>query len=83
MMRTRIKVNGLWYRPVPWTHKDDCRGCALEGVGCINTTENKSPCDDGNEFTGMVLIRDTKEAYEEYMHKAVLLKFDNANNDDD
>ena len=77
-MRSRIKVNGLWYRPVPWMREDECHGCAFEGVECINTTEYGSPCDDGQEFAGMVLIPNTKEGYEQYMHEAVLHKFDNA-----
>ena len=80
-MRSRIKINGLWYRPVPWMREGECDGCAFGNNGegpCINTTEYKNPCDNGNEFEGMVLIPNTKEAYEKYMHEAVLHKFDNA-----
>ena len=77
-MRSRIKIEGKWYRPVPWIKAEDCDGCSFDKSGCINTTEYRNPCDDGNEFTGMVLIPNTKEAYEQYMHEAVLRKFDDA-----
>lgn len=80
-MRSKIKVEGKWYRPVPWLKDASCDGCALDGVdgaGCINTTKYGQPCDDGKEFTGMVLIPNTKEAYESYIHKAVLQRMDNA-----
>lgn len=75
-MRSRIKVDGAWYRPVPWMTASGCDGCAFDKNGCINTTEYGSPCDDGGEFDGMVLIPNNKEAYEQYMHEAVLRKFD-------
>lgn len=75
-MRSRIKINGEWYRPMPWMEDGECTGCAFDREGCINDSEHGNPCDDGNEFSGMVLIPNNKAAYEEYVVKAVTHKFD-------
>ena len=78
-MRSKIKVEGRWYRPVPWLKEASCDGCVLDienGNDCINTAAYGQPCNDGEEFTGMVLIHNTKEAYEAYLHKAVLNRMD-------
>lgn len=79
-MRSRIKVNGLWYRPVPWFAEGgaECTGCAFERNGCINTEDRDNPCDEGQEFDSQIFIRYTKEAYENYLTQQVLHKFDNA-----
>ena len=78
-MRSRIKVNGQWYRPVPWFGEGkECTGCAFEQKGCINPADRGGPCDDGNEFEGHIFIPNTKAAYEEYLTQQVLHKFDNA-----
>lgn len=78
-MRSKLRVDDLWYRPVPWYREGECDGCYFEKSGCLNGTKKHSNlCDNGNEFAGMVFIPNTKEAYDEYMHKAVLHKFDNA-----
>jgi hypothetical protein len=68
-MRTKIRVDNKWYRPVPWLKDADCDGCALGQEGCVNTAERDNPCDDGNEFSGMILIPATKEAMAEYVAK--------------
>lgn len=70
-MRTKIKVNGKYYRPVPWLEEGECDGCALDkpGSNCYNTEANGSPCDDGQEFSGHIFIRHTKEALAEYIAK--------------
>lgn len=77
-MRTKIRVDGKWYKPVPWLDPDDeCDGCSfdrgdfVESVknGCINTDAKGSPCDDGNEFSGMIFIPATKIGMAEYVAK--------------
>lgn len=71
-MRTKVKFYGKYYRPVPWIKDEGCKGCAFAtgSMECPNTKEHGQPCDDGNEFEGMILIRHTAEAYAEYIaHK--------------
>lgn len=82
-MRSKIRVDGLWYRPVPWMKEGECHGCYFDTSNCQNSTKNKDFCNAGNEFAGMVFIPNTKEAYEKYLHEAVLHKFDNAANNND
>ena len=69
-MRSKIKFEGVWLRPVPWLAKEDCRGCYIDenhGDCGFNTYANENPCDDGNEFTGMIFIRCGKEAMADYI----------------
>lgn len=78
-MRTKIKVDGKYYRPVPWLQPDaeECKGCAFDRgdyvsskeAGCINKADGDKggPCDDGNEFGGMIFIRFSKEAMAAYV----------------
>lgn len=68
-MRTKVKFNGEWYKPVPWLQATQCEGCALdkEGLCDFNTSTNGSPCNDGNEFSGMILIPNTEEGLAEYV----------------
>ena len=80
-MRSKIRVNGLWYRPVPWPEDGTCQGCAFALESCINTASRGDPCNNGNEFGGMVLIRHTKEAYEQYCHTMVVRRFNEAARD--
>lgn len=68
-MRTKIRVDNKWYRPVPWFTEGNCEGCVLDLGGCVNTPERNNPCDNGNEFTGMIFIPNTKEAIAEYVAK--------------
>lgn len=71
-MRSKIKVNGDWYKPVPWLVEAECDGCIFDILGCINAEPNgkfAKLCDDGNEFTGMIFIRNTKESLAEYVVK--------------
>lgn len=70
-MRTKIRVDNKWYRPVPWLTDGNCDGCAFDKNNvmlCINNRKDQ-PCDDGHEFTGMILIPHTKEAMAEYVAK--------------
>lgn len=84
-MRSKVKVHGMWYRPVPWLAENDCEGCGLNtAVECLfNTHTNEHPCDAENEFAGKILIRTTEEAYEKYAVAAVKAKFDKAQGDKD
>jgi hypothetical protein len=73
-MRTKIRVNGKWYKPVPWYVDRDCDGCVFEGGGCINGSANVSGkfaglCDDGEEFGWMIFIPSTKESLVKYVAK--------------
>lgn len=69
-MRTRIKIDGKYYRPVPWLEEASCEGCSLEGysVACsFNVEANGNPCNTGNEFAGRIMIRMTATAMAEYL----------------
>lgn len=66
-MRSKIKVGKKYYRPVPWIKDCNCEGCEFDQEGCINVSSYGNPCDDGNEFSGMILIPHTKEAMAVYM----------------
>jgi hypothetical protein len=69
-MRTKIKVNGAWYKPVPWLEVNICTGCALDMKGCINGKgENIDACVIGGEFDGHIFIEDTPEALAQYVAK--------------
>ena len=75
-MRTKIRVEGKWYKPVPWLQDlvpgaSECDGCAFgdSTLPCLNTSERNNPCDDGNEFSGMIFIRATKAAMAAYVAK--------------
>lgn len=79
-MRSRIRVNDQWYKPVPWLNEAECDGCSFDGRDCINGGGGKfaSLCDDGMEFSGMIFIPNTKEALAEYVAKRL-----EGNSDDD
>lgn len=70
-MRSRIRVNDKWYRPVKWLAEAECDGCSFDGRDCINGDSGKFTglCDDGMEFSGMIFIPNTKEALAEYVVK--------------
>lgn len=71
-MRSKIKVNGDWYKPVPWFVDAECDGCIFDTLGCINSEHGgkfERLCDAGQEFEGMIFIRNTKEALAEYVAK--------------
>lgn len=72
-MRSKVKFYGKYYRPVPWIRDQGCHGCAFDdgSMECPNTKEYGKPCDDGHEFTGMILIPHTAEAYAEYIAKRI------------
>jgi len=70
-MRSKIKVDGKFYKPVPWLSKDgndnECDGCAFQANGCINDYNTGNACDDGNEFCGMILIPATNRGWADYI----------------
>jgi hypothetical protein len=71
-MRTKIKVNGAWYKPVPWHVDGECTGCVFDDNGCINAElrgKFVNLCDSSQEFEGMIFIRNTKESLAEYVAK--------------
>lgn len=73
-MRTKVKFDGVWLRPVPWLAEGDCDGCYVNSISTncdFNCAANENPCDDGREFSGMILIRNTKEAMAEYVAKKI------------
>lgn len=76
-MRSKIKVDKKYYKPVPWLviagddRTSECEGCFFTNNGCINTTYGDI-CDDGGEFEGMILIEHTKEALADYVVKRLL-----------
>ena len=71
-MRKRIRVDGLYYKPVPWLFHNKCDGCALDiNHRCINGDSGEFPsaCNEGGEFEGVIFIRSTKESLAEYIAK--------------
>jgi hypothetical protein len=68
-MRTKIRVDDKWYRPVPWHGHAECDGCVFDGNNCINASGSRfnGLCDDGNEFSGMIFIHNTKEHFAQYV----------------
>lgn len=72
-MRSKIKFNGVWYKPVPWLGEGECDGCAMSSKRtygqCFNDAGEGEPCNGGNEFEGKIFIRFGKEAFAEYVAK--------------
>jgi hypothetical protein len=71
-MRSKIKFEGVWLRPVPWLKEGDCHGCYVDATSAdcdFNTAANDRPCGDGGEFAGMIFIRNTKEGMADYVAK--------------
>ena len=69
-MRSRIRHEGVWYKPVPWLVEGECHGCAMNTATYRSTCYNQGAvesCSEGNEFEGMVLIRCGKEGLAEYI----------------
>ena len=68
-MRSKIRVDDQWYKPVPWLREGECDGCSFDGNNCLNSNVSKFAglCDDGNEFAWMIFIPNTKEAMAEYV----------------
>ena len=69
-MRSRIRYEGVWYKPVPWIVKGECHGCAMNADTYIHPCFNQAygePCSEGYEFEGMVLIRCGKEGLADYI----------------
>ena len=72
-MRSKIKVNGTWYKPVPSIKREYCDGCAMDIAGndCINGSGGLYPnaCSVNGEFQHVVFIKHGKEAMAEYIAK--------------
>lgn len=69
-MRSKIKFNGIWYKPVPWLGAGGCQGCDMyqnKSGQCLNDVADGEPCSDGGEFEGKIFIRFGKEALAEYI----------------
>jgi hypothetical protein len=83
-MRTKIRVGKAWFKPVTWLKSFECEGCIFDTVGCINSdptdTKFNTLCDDGQEFSGMIFIPNTKEAIATYV--ITRLEGDTENEDD-
>lgn len=69
-MRSKIKVDGKFYKPVPWLSKDgkvnECDGCAFHQNNCLLHTYNDI-CAEGNEFAQMILIPATNRGWADYI----------------
>lgn len=66
-MRSKIKFEGKFYRPVPWLVEGDCKGCHFFDGGKACPNHQAQVCDDGFEFAGKVLIATNKEALAKYV----------------
>lgn len=66
-MKSKIKVDGKFYRPVPWVKESNCDGCEFDKNGCLNDADHDNFCDDGKDFAGMIFIPHTKEAMAQYV----------------
>ena len=68
-MRSKIKVDGKFYKPMPWLEDGGCTGCDLEGNGCINYDNpyGANPCDGGEEFEGYIFVRMNPEGAARYV----------------
>lgn len=66
-MRAKIKVDGKFYRPVPWLKAYECTGCVFDKKGCINNNDHGNPCDSENEFDGYIIIPATKVGLANYI----------------
>lgn len=70
-MRSKIKFEGIWYKPVPWLGEGECDGCAMSSKRpsglCFNDAGEGEPCLAGHEFEGKIFIRFGKEALAEYI----------------
>lgn len=70
--RSRIRYEGVWYKPVPWLTEGECRGCAMEKLpaekSCYNNASSENePCSENGEFNGLVFIRCGKEGLAQYI----------------
>lgn len=66
-MRTRIKVDGKFYKPVKWIKEDSCHGCDLDqSFKCINNGEGNA-CDYDGEFAGHIFIGMDEESKARYV----------------
>jgi hypothetical protein len=72
MTRSRVKLNGKFYKVVPWLKHEDCDGCYFWDVlgqshDCPNQQTKDQFCDTGGEFYGKVFIEHGKEGLARYI----------------
>ena len=72
MTRSRIKVDGKFYKTVPWIKHQECDGCHFwenqkHTPDCPNQQSEDSFCDTGGEFYGKVFIEHGKEGLAKYL----------------
>ena len=72
MTRSRVKLNGKFYKVVPWLKHEYCDGCYFWDVlgqshDCPNQQTKDQFCDTGGEFYGKVFIEHGKEGLARYI----------------
>jgi hypothetical protein len=72
MTRSRIKIDGKFYKVVPWLKHEDCDGCHFWeqthiAADCPNQQSKVQFCDTGGEFYGKVFIEHGKEGLARYI----------------
>ena len=67
-MRSKIKVDGKFYKAVRWIKEDSCHGCDLDvSFKCINNHSDAASCDYDGEFAGHIFIGMDKESKARYV----------------
>ncbi len=67
-MRSKIKVDGKFYKAVRWLKDDSCHGCDLDvSFKCINNDSDIASCDYDGEFAGHIFIGMDKESKARYV----------------
>ena len=67
-MRSRIKVRGKYFKPMPWLDAGGCKGCELDDARCVNVSDDDADsCADGAEFEGHIFISISDESTAKYV----------------
>ena len=68
-MRSKIKVDGKFYKVMPWLKHEECDGCHFSPRthDCPNQQTKEQFCDTGGEFYGKVFIAHGKEGLAKYI----------------
>jgi len=72
MTRSRIKIDGKFYKVMPWINHQECDGCHFwqnqqHIPECPNQTRKEEFCDEDGEFYGRVFIELGKEGLAKYI----------------